>query len=96
MNQDLDRLIHEPGRLQIVALLSVVESADATFLQRQTGLTWGNLSSHLAKLEGGGYITVNKTFVHRKPCTLLALTPEGRQAFEAYRSCMLGIINPPG
>ena len=82
---DLDRLVHEPARLMIMALLYVVESADFTFLMSQTGLTWGNLSSHLSKLEAGGYIQVEKKFVERKPHTMLHLTEVGRQAFRDYR-----------
>jgi DNA-binding MarR family transcriptional regulator len=81
----LDRLVHEPARLMIMALLYVVESADFTFLMSQTGLTWGNLSSHLSKLEAGGYIQVEKEFVERKPHTMLHLTEAGRQAFRDYR-----------
>ena len=82
---DLDRLVHEPARLMIMALLYVVESADFTFLMSQTGLTWGNLSSHLSKLEAGGYIQVEKEFVERKPHTMLHLTDAGREAFQDYR-----------
>jgi DNA-binding transcriptional ArsR family regulator len=84
----LDRLVHEPARLMILALLYVVESADFTFLMSQTGLTWGNLSAHLSKLEGGGYIEVEKEFVKRKPHTMLRLTEAGREAFRDYRRSM--------
>jgi DNA-binding transcriptional ArsR family regulator len=66
---ELDRLVHEPARLMILAHLHVVESADFLFIMRQTGLTYGNLSSHLSKLEAAGYITVTKDFLHRKPHT---------------------------
>jgi len=82
---DIDRLVHEPARLMIMANLYVVESADFTFLMNQTGLTWGNLSSHLSKLEEAGYVQVDKQFVERKPHTRLSLTPGGRAAFEHYR-----------
>jgi DNA-binding transcriptional ArsR family regulator len=74
----LDRLIHEPGRLAILTVLSSVRDADFVFLQRATGLTKGNLSSHLAKLEDAGLVEVEKRFVGRKPNTKLALTGEGR------------------
>jgi DNA-binding MarR family transcriptional regulator len=83
--EDLDRVIHEPARLVILVQLSFVEEADFLYLGRQTGLTKGNLSSHLAKLEEAGYVRVSKGFVGRIPQTLLALTPEGRRAFERYR-----------
>jgi DNA-binding MarR family transcriptional regulator len=84
----IDRLIHEPARYLIMAHLYVVESADALFLQRQTELTWGNLSSHLSKLEAAGYISVIKEFMDRKPHTMLQLTGAGRKAFMEYRRKM--------
>jgi DNA-binding MarR family transcriptional regulator len=75
----LDRLIHEPGRLAILTVLSSVRDADFVFLQRTTGLTKGNLSSHLTKLEDAGLVTIEKRFVRKKPNTNVALTAEGRQ-----------------
>ena len=83
--QDVDRLIHEPNRLMIMAQLYVVHSADFLFLQQQTGMTPGNLSAHLGKLEDAGYIQVTKEFLDRKPHTALALTKKGRTAFKEYR-----------
>jgi len=85
---EIDKIIHEPARLTIIAYLYVVDSADALFLQRQTGLTWGNLSSHLSKLEAAGYIKVTKEFLGKKPHTALQLTREGRAAFKKYRQDM--------
>jgi DNA-binding MarR family transcriptional regulator len=82
---DVDRLIHEPARLMIMALLYVVDSADFTFLLSQTGLSWGNLSSHMSKLETAGYIEVEKNFVDRRPHTMLHLTNAGRAALRDYR-----------
>lgn len=84
----IDPVIHAPARLQIVMQLFVLEAADATFLQNRTGLTWGNLSSHLTKLEKAGYLSVEKTFKGKKPWTMVRLTEEGRRAFQAYRSKM--------
>jgi DNA-binding MarR family transcriptional regulator len=75
----LDRLIHEPGRLAILTVLSSVQAADFVFLQRTTGLTKGNLSSHLTKLEEAGLVEIHKRFVGKKPNTNLALTPVGKQ-----------------
>src|SRR3954453_6443592 len=75
----LDRLLHEPGRLAILTVLSAVSDADFVFLQRTTGLTKGNLSSHLTKLERGGLVQVEEPFVRRKPNTSVALTAAGRQ-----------------
>jgi DNA-binding transcriptional ArsR family regulator len=85
---DIDRTIHEPARLMIMVNLYVVESADFTFLMRQTGLTWGNLSSHMSKLEDAGYIEVEKEFKGKKPNTMLRLTDQGRTAFQIYRQQM--------
>ena len=89
----VDRLVHEPARLMVMALLYVVESADFTFLMRQTGLTWGNLSSHLSKLEEAGYIEVEKEFKGKKPHTMLHLTDEGREAFREYRRSMKQVLD---
>jgi DNA-binding transcriptional ArsR family regulator len=75
----LDRLIHEPGRLAILTVLSSVKDADFVFLQRATGLSKGNLSSHLTKLEEAGLVTIEKRFVRKKPNTNVALTAEGRR-----------------
>ena len=85
---NIDRLIHEPARLIIMAYLYVVAAADFLFLVRQTGMTLGNLSSHMSKLEAANYIEVEKRFVGKKPHTMLRLTPQGRAAFEAYRNSM--------
>lgn len=84
----IDKIIHEPARLIIMAHLFVVESVDFLFLQRQTGLTWGNISSHMRKLENAGYVTVQKEFLDKKPHTTLKLTNEGRDAFKEYRKNM--------
>lgn len=83
---DIDRVIHEPARLALTAILSVVESADFIYLQRQTGLTKGNLSSHLAKLEEAGYVAIEKTYRGRIPLTLVRLTDAGAAAYRAYRA----------
>jgi DNA-binding MarR family transcriptional regulator len=85
---DIDRLVHEPARLMVMANLYVVESANFTFLMNQTGLSWGNLSSHLSKLEEAGYVRIEKEFVDKKPQTMLSLTKEGRAAFQRYRQQM--------
>lgn len=84
----IDRAIHEPARLNIMANLYVVESADFLFLMRQTGLTFGNLSSHMSRLEKAGYVRVVKEFKGRKPHTMLKLTEKGRKAFDEYRKQM--------
>lgn len=85
---EVDRIIHEPARYLIMAYLYVVESADFLFLLRQTGLTKGNLSSHLGKLEKAGYVGIKKKFAGKIPQTLLRLTKDGRAAFDDYRGNM--------
>jgi len=89
---NIDRLIHEPARMVIMAQLYVVESADFLFLANQTGMTAGNLSSHLSKLETAGYIEITKEFLDRKPHTMLRLTAKGRAAFREYRENMKAVI----
>jgi len=90
---EIDRVIHEPARLLLVATLSVVESADFLFLMNQTKLTRGNLSSHLSKLEAAGYVEIKKEFVEKIPRTLLRLTEEGRDAFFKYRQQMQRVLD---
>lgn len=90
---DIDRLVHEPARFQVMALLYVIESADFTFIMSQIGLTWGNLSAHITKLEKGGYVAVEKGFKGKRPQTMLSLTTEGRQAFQVYRQSMQQMLD---
>ena len=80
----LDRLIHEPARLAILTMLSSVAAADFVFLQRSTGLTQGNLSSHLTKLEEAGLVRIEKSFVGKRPNTNVALTPTGKERIAAH------------
>jgi len=94
--EDLDRVIHEPARLVVLVELSFVEEADFVYLMRRTGLTKGNLSSHLSKLEEAGYVRVSKGFVGRVPQTVLALTETGRGAFEAYRGRIAALLASRG
>lgn len=82
---DFDRILHSPARLTIVAILSAVEEADFVYLLNESGLTKGNLSTHLSKLEESGYIEIEKTYRGKVPLTLCRLTLTGRQAFTEYR-----------
>ncbi|MFC4561065.1 transcriptional regulator [Nocardiopsis mangrovi] len=77
---DFDRVIHEPARLALTTALLSVEGADFLFLQNLTGLTKGNLSSHLSKLNGAGFVAFTKSGAGRTARTWVALTPEGRKA----------------
>lgn len=82
---DIDRVVHEPARLMILLFLYALESSDFLFLMNATELTWGNLSSHLTKLEEAGYVQIEKTYDGRKPRTLVRMTPDGRKAIKKYR-----------
>lgn len=88
-----DRVIHEPARLRIMSVLSVAESADFMYLQRETGLTRGNLSVQLTRLEEAGYIAIAKTFAGRIPRTTASMTAAGRAAFTAYRAYLARIVD---
>jgi DNA-binding transcriptional ArsR family regulator len=90
--EDVDRIIHEPARLTIMALLSGAEEADFIFLMRETGLTKGNLSSHLGKLEDAAYIEIEKKFRGKIPLTVLRITPKGRTALRSYRKQMNSLL----
>ena len=89
----LDRVIHEPARLMLVALLYSVESADFLFLLKESGLTKGNLSVHLSRLEEAGYVQTEKTFRGKIPHTEYRLTSKGKSAFEQYRKSLGSIFD---
>jgi DNA-binding MarR family transcriptional regulator len=93
MDQDdplagIDPLIHAPSRLRVMTYLYVVDSMDFVYLKRLTDMSWGNLSTHLTKLEEGGYVRMSKSFQDKKPNTMIELTEEGREAFRSYKDSM--------
>jgi len=90
---EVDRIIHEPARLMIVAILSVVEEADFLYLLNATDLTKGNLSSHLSKLENANYVSIEKMFVGKTTRTVCRLTGAGAEALETYRHKMKALFN---
>jgi DNA-binding MarR family transcriptional regulator len=90
---DIDQVIHASARLMVLTYLYVVESADYVFLLRLTGLTWGNLSTHLSRLEEAGYVAVHKEFVGKKPHTTISLTEHGREAFREYKRSMQKVLD---
>jgi DNA-binding MarR family transcriptional regulator len=92
LNVDLDRLVHEPVRLKILAILTQLESADFVYLVSRLKLTMGNLSAHVSKLEKAGYIEVMKDFKDNRPHTMLSLTKRGKKAFNSYREDMLELL----
>jgi DNA-binding MarR family transcriptional regulator len=90
---DIDQIIHASARLMVLTYLYVVESADFIFLMRLTGLTWGNLSTHLSKLEEAGYVAIEKTYKGKKPHTVIRLTDQGRSAFREYKKSMQQVLD---
>jgi DNA-binding PadR family transcriptional regulator len=88
----LDSVIHAPVRLAVLSILISVENAQFTFLKESTGTTDGNLHTHLAKLEGHGFIAIRKTFAGKKPQTLYSITETGRQAFTRYLEQLENIV----
>jgi DNA-binding MarR family transcriptional regulator len=89
----IDQIIHAPARLMILAYLYVVESADYVFLMRLTGLTWGNIATHLNKLEESGYVEIQKTFKGKKPQSNLRMTEQGRAAFKMYKKSLKQVLD---
>ena len=81
---ELDRVIHDPGRLMIFVLLGSVKECDFLYLLHETEMNKGNLSSHLARLEEAGYVEIKKTYRGKVPRTILRLTRAGRTAFDHY------------
>jgi DNA-binding MarR family transcriptional regulator len=89
----IDQVIHAPARLMVLTYLYVVESADYVFLMRLTGLTWGNLSTHLSKLEEAGYIAIKKEFKGKKPHSTISLTKQGHAAFSEYKKSLQQVLD---
>ena len=88
----LDRLVHEPARLLILAVLSGAKEVEFGFLEQMSGLSKGNLSSHMSKLEAGGLIEVKKSFRGKRPLTELCITPAGRRALATYRQQLATVM----
>jgi DNA-binding MarR family transcriptional regulator len=89
---EIDRLLHEPARLQTLVQLAAVSRADFTWLLNQTGLTRGNLSVQMSKLAEAGVVEVEKRFNNNRPQTLYSLTPAGRKALMAYKQVMQQLL----
>ena len=90
---EIDKIIHEPARLKIIAQLYVVESVDFLFLMRQTGLSQGNVSGHLKKLEDAGYVNIEKGYLGKRPQTMISLSKKGRERFKIYLKTMREILD---
>ena len=85
---EIDRVIHEPIRLRIMSILSGVDKADFNFVLSTLGLSKGNLSSHIDKLEQAGYVLVEKGFRGKMTCTEYSLTKSGKKALATYWSTL--------
>ena len=92
LTSEIDKIVHEPARLLILSMLYVIDSADFVFLHGQSGLTRGNFSTHMSKLEGEQYVEVNKKFIDKKPTTIYRITDAGRSALQNYRETMKRIL----
>ncbi len=84
MFQPLDPLLHSELRLAVMSLLISAEEAEFPYIKEQTGATAGNLSVQIDKLSAAGYITVEKTFKGKRPCTICRVTPTGLKSFDDY------------
>ncbi len=94
MINEIDKDIHDPSRLTILAHLYVLKETDFTYLKKMTEFTWGRLASHLDKLENAGYVQLEKKLVKTRkgksiPRTLVSLTRKGEEAFVKYKSDMI-------
>ena len=92
---ELNEIIHQPVRLQIMAALVTLEAGnevDFTYLRDLLEVTDGNLGAHLRKLEEAGYIAVNKAFVERKPHTYVSATAAGRRVFQEHVAALESIL----
>jgi len=89
----VDELLHEPARLKLLAILSVVKRTDFTYLLRISGLSKGNLSVQMSRLSDAELVLIEKSFHGNRPRTMYQLTQAGRQALRAYKKNMLAILN---
>jgi len=92
--EPLDPVIHSQVRLAVISVLISVRHADFNYLKKATETTDGNLSTHLAKLEEAGYISIAKSFRGKKPLTMCTLTEKGREAFAGYLKALEGYLLP--
>ena len=90
---NLDQIIHAKARLLIMSYIYVSDRADFRFLHVQTGLSWGNLSTHISKLEETGYVTIKKKIIQKKTYTTALITKEGKKAFEEYKERIMNIFS---
>jgi DNA-binding MarR family transcriptional regulator len=89
---NLDRVIHEKGRLAIMSMLAASPELSFTELRNALEMTDGNLTTHIRTLQESGYISVAKSFENRRPLTTCSLTPRGRKAFTGYVDLLEQIV----
>ena len=96
MNPDpflqLDRVIHEKGRLAIMSMLAASTELSFTELRDTLGMTDGNLTTHIRTLQQAGYVAVTKAFENKRPRTTCSLTAAGRKAFAAHVDLLEQIV----
>ena len=90
--QNLDKVIHEKGRMAIMSLLAVTSEISFTDMRNDLGMTDGNLTTHIKHLQKAGYVSVTKSFRGKRPLTTLSLTIDGRTAFTAYIDTLEQIV----
>jgi len=89
----LDTLLHSELRLAVMSILAEVDKAEFSYLKKQTGATSGNLSVQIDKLNAAGYISVEKGFKGKMPCTSCKITQKGTEAFENYVNALKEYIS---
>ncbi len=94
MFKELNPLLHSELRLGVMSILISVDSADFTYIRKQTGTTAGNLSVQMEKLKEAGYIDVTKSFKGKMPCTTCKITQQGIDAFQQYIEALQSYLNP--
>ncbi len=94
MFKELNPLLHSELRLGVMSILISVESADFTYIRKQTGTTAGNLSVQIEKLKEAGYIDVTKSFKGKMPCTTCKITQQGIEAFQQYIDALQSYLHP--
>ena len=88
----LDRVIHEKGRMAIMSMLAATKDLSFIELRQALNMTDGNLTTHIRTLQEAGYISVAKSFQNRRPLTTCSLTASGRKAFATYINLLEQII----
>lgn len=92
MDKELDRILHQPIRMQIVAYLIARGSGDYITLRKKFNLSDGHMTTHMRELVDHSYVDVEKKFINSKPCTTYFITQKGQRAFSAYISVLKSIL----